>query len=140
MNEQMLRPPKKRSLFSPVLIELTCVILFFALSTSVIVQLIAAASATARESEYHARAILAMESVAEQIKADPVGDGALNDCSVRAFVVEVEKDLAISCVVTGDPTPLQGTLYEIELNVTSPAGKVYSLDAARYLAEAEVLP
>ena len=43
MNEQPLRPLKRRGAFSPVLIELTVVILFFALSTSIVVQLIAAA-------------------------------------------------------------------------------------------------
>lgn len=140
MTDLMLRPPKKRGVFSPVLMELTIVILFFALSTSVVIQLISAANATARESEYHARAILAMESVAERIKADPVGDGAADACGVRAFTVDAAEDIAVSCVVTADPAPLQGTLYEIELCVSSPGGEVYTLDAARYLADAEVAP
>ena len=121
MNEWMLRPPKRRGMFSPILIELTIVILFFALSTSVVVQLIAAAGATARESEYHARAILAMESVAEQIKANPTGSGTCNACGVRAFTKDVADDLTVNCIVTDDPTPEQGTLYEIELSVLSPA-------------------
>ena len=60
MTQPMLLPPKKRSFFSPVLVELTIVILFFALSASVIVRLIAAADTTARTSEYESRAILAM--------------------------------------------------------------------------------
>lgn len=140
MTDLMLRPPKKRGVFSPVLMELTIVILFFALSTSVVIQLISAANATARESEYHARAILAMESVAERIKADPVGDGAADACGMRAFTVDAAEDIAVSCVVTADPAPLQGTLYEIELCVSSPGGEVYTLDAARYLADAEVAP
>ncbi|MPM91186.1 hypothetical protein SDC9_138313 [bioreactor metagenome] len=127
-------------MFSPILIELTIVILFFALSTSVVVQLIAAAGATARESEYHARAILAMESVAEQIKADPAGSGACNECGVRASTKNVAEDLAVNCLVTDDPSPLQGTLYEIELSVTSPTGETYYLDAVRYIPDAEVLP
>jgi hypothetical protein len=104
MMEQSLRPPKKRGVFSPVLIELTIVILFFALSTSVVVRLIAAAGSTARASDYQARAILAMENVAEQIKADPVGDGYCNECGARVFSVEVASDLTVDCLVTGDTT------------------------------------
>lgn len=140
MTDQMLTPPKKRSSFSPVLIELTIVILFFALSASVIVRLITAANATARASEYESRAILAMETVAEQVKADPIGDNTCNECSARVFSVEIDEDLAVDCVVTSDNSPLQGTLYDIELTVTSPQGKVYALDAVRYLPDAEVAP
>ena len=76
--EQMLRPPKKRGVFSPILIEMTIVILFLALSTSVVVRLIAVANITAQQSAYESRAILAMERVAEQVKADPVGDNTCN--------------------------------------------------------------
>lgn len=140
MTDQMLTPPKKRSSFSPVLIELTIVILFFALSASVIVRLITVANATARASEYESRAILAMETVAEQVKADPVGDNTCNECGARVFSVEVDEDLAVDCVVTSDNSPMQGTLYDIELTVTSPQGKVYALDAVRYLPDAEVAP
>ena len=140
MNESMLRPPKKRGVFSPILIELTIVMLFFALSTSIVVQLIAAAGTAARESEFHARAILALESVAEQIKANPTGSGTCNECGVRVFTKDVAEDLSVNCIVTDDPTPEQGTLYEIELSVLSPAGESYFLDAVRYVADAEVLP
>ena len=140
MTDQMLTPPKKQSSFSPVLIELTIVILFFALSASVIVRLITVANATARASEYESRAILAMETVAEQVKADPVGDNTCNECGARVFSVEIDEDLAVDCVVTSDNSPLQGTLYDIELTVTSPQGKVYALDAVRYLPDAEVTP
>lgn len=140
MTDQMLLPPKKRGVFSPVLIELTIVILFFALSASVIVRLIAAADTTARLSAYESRAILAMETVAEQVKADPVGDNTCNECGARVFSVAVDPDLTVDCVVTSDDSPLQGTLYDIELTVTSPQGKVYALDSARYLPDAEVAP
>ena len=140
MTQPMLLPPKKRGFFSPVLMELTIVILFFALSASVIVRLIAVADTTARQSEYESRAILAMQSVAEQVKADPIGDNTCNECGARVFSVEVEEDLSVDCVVTSDESPLRGTLYDIELTVTSPSGKVYALDAVRYLADAEVAP
>ncbi len=140
MTQPMLLPPKKRSFFSPVLIELTIVILFFALSAGVIVRLIALADTTARTSAYESRAILAMQSVAEQVKADPIGDNTCNECGARVFSVEVEEDLSVDCVVTSDESPLRGTLYDIELTVTSPSGKVYALDAVRYLADAEVAP
>ena len=140
MTQPMLLPPKKRSSFSPVLIELTIVILFFALSASVITRLIAVADTTARTSAYESRAILALQSVAEQVKADPIGDNTCNECGARVFSIEVDKDLTVDGVVTIDDSPLQGTLYDIELTVTSPNGKVYALDAVRYLADAEVAP
>ena len=140
MNEQPLRPIKRSGAFSPVLMELTIIILFFAISTSIVVRLIASASAISDESRYHARALQAMETVAEQIKADPAGDGAVNTCGVRSFSVEVAPDLQVNAIVTGDPSPKNGTLYEIELNVTSENGDIYSLDAARYLPDAEVSP
>ena len=140
MDQTMLRPPKKRGVFSPVLIEMTIIILFFALSTSVVIRLIAAASTTARQSAYESQAILAMESVAEQVKANPVGDGFCNECGARVFSVEVTDTLSVDCVVTSDDSPLQGTLYDIELTVTSPEGNVYALDAARYVPDAEEAP
>ena len=140
MTETMLLPPKKRGVFSPVLIELTIVILFFALSTSVIVRLIAAAGTTARLSEYEARVMLAMQTVAEQVKADPVGDDDCNPCGARVFSVGISPDLTVDCVVTSDISPLKGTIYDIELTVISPEGKVYALDAARYLPDAEAAP
>ena len=140
MTLPMLVPPKKRGVFSPVLVELIIVILFFALSTSVIVRLIASADVTARVSSYESRAILAMQSVAEQVKADPVGDGMRNACGARAFLVEISSDLTVDCVVTSDESPLQGTLYDIELTVTSPSGKVYAQDAVRYVQDAEAAP
>ncbi len=140
MTDSILRPPKKRGVFSPVLIELTIVILFFALSTSVVVRLIAAADSTARQSEYASRAILAMESVAEQAKANPVGEGYCNECGARVYSVEIASDLTVDCVITNDESPAQGTVYDIELTVTSPEGKVYALDASRYVPDAEVAP
>lgn len=140
MTLPLLTPPTKRSVFNPVLVELIMVILFFALSTSIIVRLIAAADTTARVSSYESRAILAMQSVAEQVKADPVGQGECNACGARTFSVEIASDLSVDCVVTSDESPLQGTLYDIELTVTAPDGKVYALDAARYMPDVEVAP
>ena len=138
--EQMLRPPKKRGVFSPILIELILVILFLAISASVVIRMIAAANTTAQQSAYESRAILAMESVAEQVKADPAGDNTCNACGAHVFSVEVAEDLTVDCVVTSDDSPLQGTLYDIELTVTSPQGKVFALDAARYVQDGEVAP
>lgn len=133
--EQMLRPPKQRGTMNPILVEMAIVILFLALSTSVVVRLIAAANVTAQQSAYESRAILAMERIAEQIKANPVGDNTCNACGARAFSVKIAEDLTVDCVVTSDDSPLQGTLYDIELTVLSPQGKVYALDAARYVQD-----
>jgi hypothetical protein len=136
----MLQMPKKRGVFSPVLLELVIVILFFALSTGVIVRLIAAADLTAQESSYESRAILALQSVAEQIKADPLREGACNECGAVSFSVVFADDLTVEGIVTSDESPLRGTLYDIELLVRSPKGELYALDAARYVPDAEVAP
>ena len=133
--EQMLRPPKQRGTMNPILVEMAIVILCLALSTSVVVRLIAAANVTAQQSAYESRAILAMERIAEQIKANPVGANTCNACGARAFSVKIAEDLTVDCVVTSDDSPLQGTLYDIELTVLSPQGKVYALDAARYVQD-----
>lgn len=137
MSGQPLRPLKKRGSFSPVLWELTIVILLFALSASVVVQLIAAAGSVSGESEYHSRALLAMETVAERTKADPEGDGAFDERNVREFAVENAPDLIVDCVITRDPTPRCGTLYDIALSVTSGDGTTYQLSATRYVSDTE---
>ncbi len=139
MTQQMLQPPKKRGVYNLVLLELVIVILFFALSTSVIVRLIAAANMTAQTSSYESRAILALESVAEQVKANPLCAGACETCGASLSVV-IADDLTVECVVTSDESPLGGTLYDIELFVRSPQGELYTLDAARYVPDAEALP
>lgn len=140
MTQPMLQMPKKRGVFSPVLLELVIVILFFALSTSVIVRLIAAADLTAQGSSYESRAILALQSVAEQIKADPLREGACNECGAVSFSVVFADDLTVEGIVTSYESPLRGTLYDIELLVRSPQGELYALDATRYVPDAEVAP
>ena len=140
MNEQALKPLKKRGTFSPVLIELTIVILFFALSTVVVARLIAAAGAASSESAFHARAILAMESVAEETKANPEGDGAFDESGTRAFTVQAAPDLAVAAVVTRDAALESGALYTIALSVVSETGKTYTLTAVRYVSGGEATP
>lgn len=140
MNESSLRPLKRHGVFSPVLIELTIVILFFALSTSIVVRLIASASEISNESRFHARALLAMESVAEQIKSDPAASGAANEQDVRMFSVPAAEDILVDCVVTGSSVSARGTFYTIALSVTGESGKVYTLQAAKYVSGGEAMP
>ena len=140
MNEQPMKPLKRRGAFSPVLMELTIVILFFALSTVVVARLIAAASAVSNESAFQARALLAMENVAEQAKANPEGDGAFDANGARAFTVQSAPDLAVAAVVTRDDSPENGTLYSIALSVVSPTGETYILNAMRYVSRGEAAP
>ena len=140
MNDQPLKPIKKHCSFSPVLIELAIVILFFALSTGIVVQLIAAASRISNESAFHSRALLAMETVAEETKADPEGDGAFDANGARAFTVQSAPDLAVAAIVTRDDSPENGTLYSIALSVVSPTGETYTLNAMRYVSRGEAAP
>lgn len=134
MNEPALRPIGKRGAISPVLLELSVVILFFALSASVVLRLFAAASDVSKESAYRSRALLAMESVAERVKADPVGDGAFDERGVRMLAEQVEEDLLVRGAVTRGDSNAAGVLYKIELDVTGPDGTTYTLSAARYVS------
>jgi len=135
-----MTPLKRRGACSHVLMELTIVILFFALATVVVARLIAAASAASNESAFQARALLAMENVAEQAKANPEGDGAFDANGARAFTVQSAPDLAVAAVVTRDDSPENGTLYSIALSVVSPTGETYILNAMRYVSRGEAAP
>jgi len=134
VNEPALRPIRKRGSISPVLLELSVVILFFALSASVVLRLFAAASDVSKESAYRSRALLAMEGVAERVKADPEGDGAFDDSGVRTLTEQVEDDLIVRGVVTRDASNSAGVLYGVDLSVTGPDGTTYTLSAARYVS------
>ena len=140
MNESALRPIRKRGSISPVLLELSVVILFFALSASVVLRLFAAASDVSRESAYRSRALLALESVAERVKADPEGDGAFDERGARTFTEQVEDDLTVRGVVTRDESSEAGVFYDIDLGVTGPDGTIYTLLAARYVSGGGTLP
>ena len=140
MNDQPLKPIKKHGSFSPVLIELAIVILFFALSTGIVVQLIAAASRISNESAFHSQALLAMETVAEETKADPKGDGAFDERGVRTFETAVSDEIIVQTVVTRDDSPARGTLYTIDLSVLSKNGTLYTLTAEQYRPDGEVKP
>ena len=140
MSEQPMKPLKRRGAFSPVLMELTIVILFFALSTIVVARLIAAASDASNESAFQARALLAMENAAEQTKANPEGDGAFDANGARAFTVQAAQGLAVAAVVTRDDSPKNGTLYTITLTVVSETGETYTLNAMRYVSRGEAAP
>ena len=140
MNDQPLKPIKKHGSFSPVLIELAIVILFFALSTGIVVQLIAAASRISNESAFHSRALLAMETAAEETKADPEGDGAFDESGVRTFETVVSDEITVQGVVTKDDSPEHGTLYTIELSVLSKDGTAYTLTAEQYRSDGEAKP
>ena len=123
----------KRSTFSPVLLELIVAILFFALSMSVIIRLIAAANDTSRDSMLTGRAMIAMESVMEEIKADPVGDGKFDMNEERRLLVQVDEDLILLAVIRCTSTKT-GVLYDIDIQATSGEKKLGSLTSSRYIS------
>lgn len=129
---------KKRTTFSSVLLELILAILFFALSTSVVIRLIAAASSISRESELESRALIAMESVAETVKADPAHCGAFDETGLCRYQTPSGDDLLIDVSVQRAPTAA-GMLYTIELSAVSGETPLGTLSAARYVA-GEVQP
>ncbi len=122
----------QKNAFGTVLIELIVVILFFALSMSVVVQLIAAANELSNESAYASRAMFALQDMAEQLKADPVGDGDFDESGVRKIERVVSDDMIVSGEIKRKTADC-GALYEISLRVERESGEPYLLDAARYV-------
>ena len=123
---------KKRATFSPVLLELIVVILFFALSMSVVIRLIAASDETSRDSAALSRAVIAMESVIEEIKAEPPGAADFDAEGESRFTRQAEGGILLTVLVRRE----QGTagfLYNIEVTAYSGEKPLGSLTAARYV-------
>jgi len=124
---------KRSRAFSPILLELIVAILFFALSMSVVIRLIAAADETSRDSSLTGRAMIAMENAMEEIKADPYGDGKFDMNEERRFIIHAEDDLSLVAVVRSTDSKT-GTLYTIDIHATSGEKKLGSLSASRYVS------
>ena len=123
---------KQRIGISPMLLELIVTILFFMLSMSVVVRFIAAADETSRTSALTSRAMIAMENVAEELKADPLSDDQFDADGLHRFTLQ-EEDLQL-LVVVQRVCAGSGILYEIEISATSGDRQLGSLSAARYIS------
>lgn len=122
----------KRATFHPVLLELIVSILFFALAMSVVVRLLAAADETSRMSELTGRALIAMESVAEEWKADPAG-GDFDENGERRFTARADGDIELSVLVRREAGGA-GALYTIEIRAESGGTPLGAISTARYVS------
>ena len=124
---------KQQPVFQPVLMEIIVILLFFGLAMSVVVQLVAAADRVSRESAFRAKAFLAMETVAEQVKADPEGEGLRAD-GTRAFSAAPAEGVAVTGNVTrAVESATGGSMYTIVLTASGEGFAPLTLTAYRYL-------
>lgn len=123
---------KKRATFSPVLLELIVAILFFALSMSVVIRLIAAADETSRQSAALSRATIAMESLIEELKAEPPAGADFNAQGESHITRQAEEGIELVALVR-QSEGAAGTLYDIEVTAYSGEEALGSLRAARYV-------
>ena len=72
--------------------------MFFALSMSVVIRLVAAADETSRLSELTGSALIAMENAAEEIKADPAS-GPFDANGAYSLTRETEDGILLSISV-----------------------------------------
>lgn len=123
---------RKKATFSPVLLELIVAILFFALSMSVVIRLIAAADETSQGSAALSRATIAMESLLEEIKAAPPGNAAFDEMGESHMRRETEDGIVLLALVRQSERA-QGVFYEIEVTAYSGEEPLGTLSAARYV-------
>ncbi len=126
----------KRATFSPILMELIVVILFFGLTMSIVLRLAATADRISRESSGAAEALLAAETAMEALKADPKGDGAF-DANNRRTETRTDDGIILRCTVTESERET-GALYTLTVTATAAGAAPITLESARYLAASEV--
>ena len=122
---------RQRASFNPVLVELTVILLFLALSTAALVQLIGKAREISQGSEAGSRALILLEDALERTKADPEGGGAFDSAGVRQVNFSddgydvrgtVKRTLSVS-----------GAYYEIALAAYDGGKELLALSAGRYV-------
>ena len=118
---------KRSSLISPVLIELVIVILFFGLSSQAVLQLIAAAVHTSRESERKSAAMIAAMDIMENVRHDPAAS-----VDPEPVVTRSGEELTFWVTVTASATGA-GQLYDIMVSAQSGGETVLTLTGARYV-------
>lgn len=121
---------KKIGQLSPVLVELAVVTLFLALSTSVVIQLIAKAGEISRTAGAESRVLIAVEDAMEQIKARPDAEGF--DGKNRRTVFMEDDGVQITGAVERAESSA-GFLYRIELTAAAEGCEPILLRSARYV-------
>ncbi len=114
---------------NPVLVELVVVILFFALSSAVIVQALGTANRISTQSSMQSAALVALEDMAERIKSDP--ENCPFDGDTALWQTEYGR-IVCSAVVTRE-AGAHGAYYSIELTALNGGEVLLTLDAARYM-------
>lgn len=121
--------------FSLVLIELVVVILFFALSATAILRMIAAADAYRRKSADETEAMTRLTDLIECVKADPEGSG-LDASGIRYQEEQSETGLLCAVRVIREDR-LTGAMYRIEAFAMRGGETVLTWNAAQYAPETE---
>ncbi len=120
---------KRRVGISPVLVEMVFELLFFALSATVVVQLLGAAVTMSRQSRETSEALAITTAAMETLLSDPA---ALARGSMQtedgAYTVEAQ-------IV---PTPsAQGTFYTVDCKASKNGQTIFSLRGSRFVGSEE---
>ncbi len=123
---------------SPVLYEMTVMLLFLGVCAAVVMQLLAGAHATAARSAVESRALLQAESYLETAKADPEAVVASCDdsCEHEKIYYDRESGIQYTLLVEQSPTPA-GRYYTIDVTAALDGETLLTLSTGRYIPHGE---
>lgn len=120
---------KRRVGISPVLVEMVFVLLFFALSATVVVQLLGAATAMSRRSRETSEALAVAAAAMETLLSDPAAL-ARGDTQTERDGYTVEASVLPS-------SSAQGTLYTVDCKALKNGQTILSLQGSRFVGSEE---
>ncbi|MDD3920973.1 MAG: hypothetical protein PHO41_07390 [Eubacteriales bacterium] len=121
---------KRRIGISPVLVEMVFMLLFFALSATVVVRLLGAAASISRESREQSEALSVTTAAMEELLADPA---ALEKGSTTIVNGSYTVNASISSEQQGN-----GTLYNVACETTKDEKSLFTLEGSRFVGLEEV--
>lgn len=120
---------KRRVGISPVLVEMVFVLLFFALSATVVVQLLSAAVTISRQSRETSEALAITTAAMETLLADPAA-------LARGSMQIEDGDYMVEAQIA--PTPsAQGTFYTVDCKALKNGQTIFSLRGSRFVGSEE---
>lgn len=123
---------------SPVLYEMTVMLLFLGVCAAVVMQLIAGAHTTAERSAAESLALLQAESYLEAAKADPAAivESCDDSCEHEKIYYDRKNGIQYVLLVQQSPTPA-GWYYTIDITAQLEEETLLTLSTGRYIARGE---
>jgi type II secretory pathway pseudopilin PulG len=121
--------------FSPVLIEFLIVMLFLALSTASVIQLLAKASELSQLSVKKSEALICLENALEQARSNPEGNGAF-DQEGNCMLIDHADGIDIRVLVKKTKAT-GGFYYDIQGSVSGDGQLLAQMETSRYVINGE---